>query len=603
MKRVAALLAVVFSALVLSACGGGEETACRDIPVSVVERPGLTVEDNGRWVAPGESVTFRLRISQGWELIGVKCAGEYRLTAEGKTAQLELLDVRYPLRAEVELEAAEDPDDPAKRPFRSITYRPNGGDGATQIIPYNIREHSRPNTSNGVGLFVRAGHTLTGWNTAPDGSGTAVGLGSRATVPLEGLTLYAQWQPWTAAEEFDFERVEDGLRITGYHGTGEPVVVPQEVDGRPVKYIGRGAFDGCPAKWVILPPGLHTVETKAFTGAALEELTLFDDIEVIADACFPDCASFRTVHINAVEDPYGTHYRRESLYADKVDLLINARGKKKLVFYGGCSTWYNLIGDEAARRFPSYTVVNMGLNGTVNSLAQMEIMGTFLEEGDILFHAPELSSQQQLLLSTKMYNGDDKLWCGLEYNYDLLSLVDLRRLGGGVFNSLTFYLGRKKPGGSYDEVYKDADGNTIMDVTGSISFVRTQALSKLEDSVTLDPAWLDGGLPELERVYGEYGEKGVRIYVSYGCVNWEGLPQEEQGNGPEMERRFRELIGAMDGPVVVSRLQDYTYVTRDFYDTHYHLLTPQAYDNTRKWLRDLGAQMAADGLPGGLPPQ
>ena len=202
-----------------------------------------------------------------------------------------------------------------------------------------------------------------------------------------------------------------------------------------------------------------------------------------------------------------------------------------------------------------------------------------------------------------MYNGDDKLWCGLEYNYDLLSLVDLRRLGGGVFNSLTFYLGRKKPGGSYDEVYKDADGNTIMDATGSISFVRTQALSKLEDSVTLDPAWLDGGLPELERVYGEYGEKGVRIYVSYGCVNWEGLPQEEQGNGPEMERRFRELIGAMDGPVVVSRLQDYTYVTRDFYDTHYHLLTPQAYDNTRKWLRDLGAQMAADGLPGGLPPQ
>ena len=43
-------------------------------------------------------------------------------------------------------------------------------------------------------------------------------------------------------------------------------------------------------------------------------------------------------------------------------------------------------------------------------------------------------------------------------------------------------------------------------------------------------------------------------------------------------------------------MEDYFYVTRDFYDTHYHLLTPQAYGNTEKWLRDLAVQMAADGL-------
>ena len=183
-------------------------------------------------------------------------------------------------------------------------------------------------------------------------------------------------------------------------------------------------------------------------GAALEELTLFDSVENISDAAFADCAKLRTLRVNAAEDPYGYQYRRESLYADKVDLLINARGTRKLVFYGGCSMWYNLIGSEAAHAFPDYTVINMGLNGTVNSL------------------------------------------------------------------------------------------------------LRTQPLPRLSeaDEVTLDPAGLEGRLPALARIYGAYGEKGVRVYVSCACIDREALPPEQRDNGPEMERRLRELIGAMGGP-------------------------------------------------------
>lgn len=596
MKRFSLFLAALALALALSACGGGE--AYDRIQVSIVETAGLTVENNGQWIEPGENAEFLLTVSPGREISNVLYDGTYRLSAEGNRVRLELLGVCYPLRAKVELTQAEDPAGQTDllRDYRTITYDPNGGAGESAAETYRVTVHTRPNTSQGPDGFEREGYTLTGWNTAPDGSGTAVGLGSRVTVPAEGLTLYAQWQRWMDGDLFDFEEGEDGLRITGCRGEEDTVVIPANLDGKPVTAIAAGAFAGCGAKRVVLSPSLVAVEDGAFAGAALEELTLFDSIETVSDAAFADCARLRTVHINAAEEPYGYQYRRESLFADKVDMLINARGMQKLVFYGGCSMWYNLIGSEAVHAFPEYTVINMGLNGTVNSLIQMEILEEFLEEGDILFHAPELSSAQQLLLDTDMHSGDDKLWCGLEYNYDLLALVDLRGVGG-VFDSLTEYLQKKQPGGSYADEYKDASGNVIMDGTGSITLIRTQPVRLSEtDEVTLDPADLDGGLPALARIYGEYGAKGIRIYFSYACIDREALPPEQQDNGPEMERRLQELIEAMDGPAVISTLEDYFYGTRDFYDTHYHLLTPQAYGNTEKWLRDLTARMAADGL-------
>ena len=51
----------------------------------------------------------------------------------------------------------------------------------------------------------------------------------------------------------------------------------------------------------------------------------------------------------------------------------------------------------------------------------------------------------------------------------------------------------------------------------------------------------------------------------------------------------------MDGPVLISRLEDYLYHNEDFYDTNYHLLSQRAEQNTALWLRDLLAQLEADG--------
>lgn len=600
MKRNGSIAAALLLAALLSSCADvPKETK---IQVCVVETEGISIQDNGVWIQPGGSAGFLLNIQQGYEILDVDYSGEYRLSDENGLARLELLDVHYPTRVAVTL-AQTAGDAPALSHYREITYTANGGAGADVTESYNIRLHSRPNTSIGEG-FVREGFTLTGWNTTADGSGLSVGLGSRVSVPQEGLTLYAQWASWTDPVCFTWEERGGGLTLTGCAGVEDALVIPEDIDGISVTAIAARAFQDCPAKTVILPKTLEIVEPGAFDGCALRELTLFDSIDTISDGSFSHCPAFRTLRINAAEDPYGYSYRRESVYADKADLLISAQGTKKMVFYGGCSMWYNLNGSEADRVFgEGYTVINMGLNGTVNSLVQMEILGAFMEEGDILFHTPELSSRQQLLLDVDMSEGDDKLWCGLEYNYDLFALVDLRGLEG-VLDSLCAYLAKKQPGGSYYDVYRDSGNQSYLDYTGSIPFLRAETLSHLDDTVSLDPAVLADGLPLLREVYQGYMDQGVKVYVSYACVDLDALSPEQRGNVAEMDLLFKAAVDQADGPTVISRLAEYLYNTQDFYDTHYHLLSQAAYQNTGKWLRDLKTQMTKDGLwsgEGGAP--
>lgn len=70
-----------------------------------------------------------------------------------------------------------------------------------------------------------------------------------------------------------------------------------------------------------------------------------------------------------------------------------------------------------------YQVINLGLNGTINSAAQMQIITNYLEPGDIFFHTPEFASGTQMLIQTDMAGDDLKLWCGMEYNYDLVCML------------------------------------------------------------------------------------------------------------------------------------------------------------------------------------
>lgn len=584
-KRSCFFLTLVVLCGILCACS--QTTVQPKIRVTLAETDDFYVEENGIWVYPGENACFTLRMNSGTELSGTDYSGDYYIWKEHGVTKLELRNVRFPASVTADV----------TRFYRHITYDPNGGSGSIGTITYDTTIHTRPNTSTGTALS-REGYTLTSWNTAADGSGTRIGLGSRVTAPEEGMTLYAQWAKWTIATDFSYTIQDGSIVILRYFGSDALVVIPENIDGLPVTAIASGAFSGTQIQSVVLPKSLVSVEAGAFDGCTLETLLLFDNLESFSDASFSDCVNLQTVYINAVEPPYGYAFRRESMFADKIDLLINAAGQKKAVFYGGCSMWYNLNGQIAQNALKDYVVINTAINGTVNSWIQMQIMEPYLESGDIFFHTPELPSKQQLMVIPDMGHNDDKLWCGLENNYDLFALVDIRGIGG-VFDTFCAYLSKKTEAADYRQQYTDSDGNIYMDATGSLPFSRDVHSEELAETnlVSLDLEMLKSiGDTPLAEQYRSYTDKGVYVYVSHASMDESALTEEERENIAEADRIFREVIDGMDSPIVVSTLWDYLYDESQFYDSAFHLLSTAADSNTAKWLRDLREQMAKDGL-------
>ena len=589
MKKLLFFLPVLLLALCLGGCAGAEKDS--SLLVILEQGEGFSAEENALSVAPGEDAVFQLEVRKSVTILSVDYRGDYEIAEKDGVTELTLRNVQYPTRAKLVLAAKSG----------SVRYEANGGaadDGSGSFVKsYSLTAHLRANTALGTDQFFRDGCTLVCWNTSPDGSGERVGLGSRITLNGGELVLYAQWARWSEPADFAWAENDGSVTITGYHGSDETLVIPAEISGCPVETIAAGAFRDLAARAVILPPGLKTIEADAFTGARLVELTLFDDLADFTDAAFSGCEKLQTLYINAKEAPFGYIYHKESVYADKVDLLILAKGKKKLVFYGGCSMWYNLNGSRANRLFgDEYAIINLALNGTVNSAAQLQIMSAYLEPGDILFHTPEISSHFQLMLITEMREDDSNFWCGLENNYDLFTLVDLRTVGG-VLDSFCHYLSLKNRRTDYYQFYSDDYRTPYIDQYGCIPFYRSVQSGKLGDKVRVKPEQLT---PESLKTLGEYyamlQSRGVRIYVSCACLNLDALPEGDAEKIPEADEIFRESISAMPDVTYISRQEDYLYHNEAFYDTNYHLLSEPAKENTELWMRDLKAQMILDGL-------
>ena len=584
------LFALLALTLCLGACGSMEKKD-DSLLVLLEEGEGFSAEQSSLRVRPGEDAVFLLHLDRGVSVFSTDYRGrtEIRETEEG--TELRLIEVRYPVRIRLELASRRG----------QIRYEANGGagaDGGTSLTKnYSLTVHPRANTALGTDLFSREGYTLFSWNTRADGSGERIGLGSRVTLSGGERVLYAQWARWSPEADFSWVEEGDGVAVTGCRNRDEILVIPGELGGKPVLRLAAGAFRDCPAEAVILPPGLRVIEDGAFQNCAFTELTLFDDLAEFSDGGFVNCPAWKTLHINAKEAPYGYVFRKESAYADKVDLLILARGRKKLVFYGGCSMWYNLEGSQADKLFGSeYAIVNVALNGAANSAVQLQIMAEYLEPGDILFHTPEIASRFQLLLLTEMREDDSNLWCGLENNYDLFALVDLRTVDGAL-DSFCHYLSLKDRRTDYNQFYSDDYRTPYVDGYGCIPFYRSMHKDKLGDKVSVRPEFLTAeSLQTLGEYYAMLRDRGVRIYVSCACINLDALPEGDEAKIPEADALLRQTLSAMPGVTPISHLGDYLYRQEDFYDTNYHLLSEPAKRNTALWMRDLLAQMAADGL-------
>ena len=105
----------------------------------------------------------------------------------------------------------------------TITYNANEGEGTMDNGTKNYGE-AYTIEANG---FTYAYHTFNGWNTEPDGTGTAYAAGAAYTENAD-VTLYAQWTADTYTVTFTLGRGKDA-GATWADGTTENIVVGGEV--------------------------------------------------------------------------------------------------------------------------------------------------------------------------------------------------------------------------------------------------------------------------------------------------------------------------------------------------------------------------------------
>lgn len=588
-KRIIALVLLCFVCLAGCAEAAPKVRTCH---VVLEEGPGFESDRYTRVVKAGQDAVFTLRPKEGYTIREADY-GNYTLTAgTGGVVTLTLHNVRY--SESVSLTAV--PSDV------TLSYHANGGarlDGGNPEEPTEIPvipSHLRLNTSTGIGLFTRSGYTLLGWNTAPDGSGEAVGLGSRVT-PEAGLVLYAQWVKWTEESLFHWERVGNCAAITGYTGHGDILCVPAALGGLPVEIIRAGAFENAACEILILPHTLRTIENGAFKGAAAEKLWLSDSLQTVSDYSFAGCEKLRTLHINAVEAPVyaGTYY---ATFPDKFDRLLKLAPQRKIVLFSGSSTRFGYDSQMIDEAFPDYAVVNMGVFAYTNAAPQLELILTCMGQGDILIHAPEFDAAQRQFCTN--HRLDAPFFNMVEGNYDLAAALDLRQYSG-VFEALQEYLTARR------DMERRSYGLSPSDYDEDGNPVDTPSYNAYGDYIPYRP---NGQSPEpiyglpvnytvmaypkamylvpLNEMYGRFLERGVRVYFTYAPRNCLAISEDSTYEArQELDRYFRENLSIP----VLGTLEESLWSGIYLHGTDNHLSTEGVAIRTERIIGQLKAQL------------
>ena len=573
--------------LLLCACGKSPSSNAFYCQVVLEEGAGFTCGDYSLTVVPGQNAAFYIQCDDGYTVTGADCEN-YTLTPNpnGGTV-LTVPDVRYSTVISLTVERSD----------AVIHYDINDGFGASVIEVPVTPSHLRWNTA--TDLFTRSGFTLVGWNTRPDGSGTAVGLGSRVE-PSEGMTLYAQWSQWSSAELFQCREEAGGVTVTAYIGSEDTVTVPAELSGLPVRAIANGAFQNVDCKTVILPDTLYALEDGAFRYCALSTLYLFDNIRVIGDPVFEGCENLATLHLNAVEKPVysGTYF---DTFQDKFDRLVSLKDQRKIVLFAGSSARFGFDSAALDAAFPEYDIVNMGVFAYTSAMPQMELILSCMREGDILLHCPEYDVSDLQFCTTN--DIEYRFFNMMESNYDTLTMLDLRRYGA-VFTPLKKYLTVKDPMAKKSYALSpsdfDEDGNPVDNPSynkyGDYIVYRPNASSALpiygtpvHYTVTAFPK--DIYITPLNRMYQRFLDKGVTVYYTYSPRNALALSDASTPEAREMlDRYLRENLSVP----IITELEDSLWSGVYLYGTDNHLSTEGVAIHTERVITALKEQMVRD---------
>lgn len=556
---------------------------------------GYHVTDPVRTVEPGSDASFMVTMDDSWQFLGTDYHGKTDITRENNEKEVKFVfhEINYSESICIQAEKGK----------YEILYDANGGQNLSEksdrVSVCYRGTHQRINTSIGTDLFSREGYTQLGWNTRPDGTGQAVGLGSRIAWK-KGLVLYAQWVPWSDEESFVYKKESDFAVITGYTGKEKQICVPPRLGGLPVRTIREKAFADTECQTVVLSPGIYEVEKWAFKNSRLKQLYLYDDLEKISDYAFQNCDMLQTLHINAIEAPaYSGNYF--DTFQDKYDRLLSLKDKKKIVLFSGSSTRFGYDSEMIDRDFPDYEVVNMGVFAYSPALPQLELILSCMKEGDILVDSPEFDAANRQFCYQK--NLDYAVFAMMESNYDAFAQLDLREYTQ-VFTAFSAYqtarqdMERK----NYDICASeyDEDGQEVEEPSyneyGDYVVYRPNSTKKdpiyglpVNYTVNAFPkeTYIDSANAEFQR----FLDQGIKVYFTYSPRNKYALSEDSTR---EERARLHEYFKEQLNVPVISEIEDSLYTGIYLYGTDNHLSTEGARIRTQKVIRDLKDQLAKE---------
>ena len=614
-KKLLLFFCLLTAALTLSSCGGRADRKERTVRVVLEEGDGFTAPESVFDLPSGSDLSIRISPEEGWQVAGCDYEGALLETDPEGQVLLTLPGVRY--TRTVKILAEKDP-----YVIRCHLGKEGSPDGEETVLEMTYpASHLRINTpaGSGQGLFPDEGKEadprriplisgdgaslLCGWNTAPDGKGTRIGLGSRTEVSeYKPLDLYADWRPFTDASLFDYELSPGGgARITGFSGQAGDLVIPAFIGGHPVTGIGERAFSGISCTSLVLPPTLREVGLYAFENASLSSLTFFDSLSSVTDYAFSGCENLREIRIQAAEPPVwsGTYY---DTFTDKMDRLRLLKDKKKILLFSGSSARFGYDCGRIDAAFPEYDVVNLGVFAYTNALPQMDLILCFAGEGDILVHTPEFDAASRQFCCTSAM--DSAFFRMIESDYDLLALLNYQDYGGLLSAYTTFQKEREgMKAGDYriNASSFDEDGNPVSQPSynkyGDYVVPRPNAESDapiydLPVDYTRGSFAEDRFIDPLNRVYRRFLDKGVRVFFDYAPRNREALSDKSTPAARrDLDAWFQESLCVP----VLEDLEDSLYPGKYLFGTDNHLSDEGVQIRTDRFLKALSARLKKGG--------
>ena len=170
--------------------------------------------------------------------------------------------------------------------------------------------------------------------------------------------------------------------------------IPAELDGHPVKKVGKGAFSSAAFAGMEIPPSVEEICDGAFYWCAqLKEVSFSEGLRVIGDRAFAVCSELASISLPSTVAGLGEMAFHKCTRMSRVELNANLQSIGSFAF-GGCSSLTHIAIPES--------VVEMGDSAffSCTHLKHVELPGGLRVISDGLFY--KCSSLQSVALPEKL---------------------------------------------------------------------------------------------------------------------------------------------------------------------------------------------------------